>query len=265
MEFKNLDVSILNSLRRVILTNIPSYSLDNFKVINNHSPFMDEYITHRIGLIPIFSRMASNAPEGLFFKLSIEGNTYEIRSIYSKDIVSSDGKRYFPDNCLVTKLKGIPNHIESVDIEMSLSVGTGEISSKYSVVNVVALNPSKNGYILDIEANEKQPSEYTFKQAIDIIVEKLENIRNLGPEKIKFLKLKSNFYEIMLLNENHTIGNLFKRYIDNKYPSINCGYFKPHPLTEEIRIKITTNKPQDIIIETCNELIKVYNSLKKNT
>ena len=265
MEFKDIDLSILNSLRRVILTNIPSYSLDNFKVINNYSPFMDEYITQRLSLIPIFTKMAEKAPENLTFNLNVKGSSYEIKSIYSKDIKSSDGKKYFPENCLIMKLKGVPDRLESINIEMSLSRGTSEHSSKYSVVNVVSLNPisGKNSYILDIEANEKQDAEMTFNQAVKVLIEKLENVRNLGPEKIKFMKLKTNFYEITLLNENHTIGNLIKRHIDLNYPEINCGYFKPHPLIEEVRLKITTGKPKDIIIESCNELIKILGKLSK--
>ena len=262
---KKLDISILNTIRRVILTDIPSWCFSDFKILINKSPFMDEYITDRLGLIPIYTNVAEKASEDLKFNITVEGVINDIKNIYSKDIKSSDGKKYFPENSLITKLKGIPDRIEKLSIEMKLSKGTSLENVKWSVVNVAVFIPINNSeeYLFKIEPNEKQDAKKTLLMSIDIIIEKLENIRKIGSEKVKITELKPDFYEIILMNENHTMGNLIKRYIDLHKPAIECGYNKIHPLQEKIIMKITTSNPKKIITETCTELIKIFAEIRQ--
>jgi len=61
-EIKNIDVSILNSIRRIILSEIPNvafefepYNIDNQKVIidKNTCPLHNEIIQQRLSMIPL--------------------------------------------------------------------------------------------------------------------------------------------------------------------------------------------------------------------
>nr|BAS01746.1 DNA-directed RNA polymerase I 40KDa subunit [Amorphochlora amoebiformis] len=53
LEILNLDISILNSLRRVMVSELPSISPSEIFIFKNTSLINDEIISHRIGLIPI--------------------------------------------------------------------------------------------------------------------------------------------------------------------------------------------------------------------
>lgn len=55
MEFDlaGMDCSVANSLRRVIVSDIPTMALEHVFVINNTSIIPDEVLAHRIGLIPL--------------------------------------------------------------------------------------------------------------------------------------------------------------------------------------------------------------------
>lgn len=51
----DVDISIINGIRRIILTNIPvvGFRASDVNIIKNTGPLHNEFMTHRIGLIPI--------------------------------------------------------------------------------------------------------------------------------------------------------------------------------------------------------------------
>tara|TARA_X000000950_G_C13904554_1_gene656249 strand:+ start:167 stop:982 length:816 start_codon:yes stop_codon:yes gene_type:complete len=52
-EILQSNTAIINSLRRVIISEIPTISIQYIKFIENSSHFFSEFISHRVGLIPL--------------------------------------------------------------------------------------------------------------------------------------------------------------------------------------------------------------------
>lgn len=52
---KNTDISIVNGLRRTILSDAPTMAIDFVEIEENTTALHDEFIAHRLGLIPLIS------------------------------------------------------------------------------------------------------------------------------------------------------------------------------------------------------------------
>jgi len=53
LKIEGVDSSLLNSLRRILLSELPKLAIENIVIYDNTSALFDEIIAHRLGLIPI--------------------------------------------------------------------------------------------------------------------------------------------------------------------------------------------------------------------
>jgi DNA-directed RNA polymerase subunit D len=79
------DIKLANTLRRYLISGVPVYAIDKITVYENSASFFDEYIAHRIGMIPLTTPEADIDPEKIGFYLDFAGPG----TVHSKDIKSN--------------------------------------------------------------------------------------------------------------------------------------------------------------------------------
>lgn len=293
LEIHNEDISISNAIRRTLISKIPTYAFSDIDISINTTSLHNDFIKHRIELIPL---KYANELEDITFSLKDETDGI-LKDTTTKMLKSSNGKKYFDEDILLIVLK----HNQEIEFTAKASKNIGSFHSKHNPVSNVAMehiidpikmakvdknDPSyenkiqrqvledKNGnkaVKLTIESIGMFPVEELFNKAIDVIIEKLnfleKSIKDENPEKIQIIQFNpiENTNDYIIYNEDHTMGNLIVNHLQKNSKCSFAGYKKPHPLEDKIIIRITGNKvkPNDVLIETINQVKNIYIKLNK--
>lgn len=150
---EGLSLHVLNSIRRAVLAEVPTMAIDYVVFIENSSAFYDEYIAHRLALIPLRSddaylrykppeECAEAGEKHMFstdcfakFDLTSEGPEEGELTIYSRDLVTSDPyvKPVYDD---IPVIKLIPG--QRIRLEAFARLGRGKEHAKWSPVSIAA-------------------------------------------------------------------------------------------------------------------------------
>jgi DNA-directed RNA polymerase subunit D len=132
------DVSYVNALRRLFMTEAPVLAIEDVTFKNNESGLYDEIVAHRLGLIPLTTDVKSyNLPEDckckgkgcarcqLLLTLKAKGPC----SVYASDLKSKDPKvkPVFPKILIVKLLEN-----QELDLSALAVMGVGKEHSKWS-------------------------------------------------------------------------------------------------------------------------------------
>src|SRR5271155_708088 len=87
IKFKLSDTnySFANAFRRAMINEVGTLAIDTVTFYDNSSAMFDEYIAHRIGLIPITTPKDYDEKDEVVFSLSAEGPGI----VYSKELIST--------------------------------------------------------------------------------------------------------------------------------------------------------------------------------
>jgi DNA-directed RNA polymerase subunit L len=160
-EIHDVDISLLNSLRRTVLSDLPNVGFffdanvhDNYTttIVSNDTPLHNELIMHRMSLIPICvneDELANWDDYDYTFKINITNNTGLLKNVTSGDIKVFDKNnkllsdktisRLFPkdpvtkDHILITKVNKAKN--SSFEINAKAVVKTAKTNASFGMVS----------------------------------------------------------------------------------------------------------------------------------
>lgn len=183
-ELLNTDLSVANSLRRIIIAEIPTMAIDLVEVKENTSALHDEFIAHRLGLIPMLShnvdafefsdkcQCSSMCPKcSVHYKLQVVCTDRDQMEVNTKHIIPQQPDtlvvpvEYKDDNgreedpILIMKL----SKNQQLDMTLVARKGTGQIHAKWSPVAtcqmyrepIVELDQDKINKELDIQKRKE--------------------------------------------------------------------------------------------------------------
>lgn len=93
------DISLVNSLRRVIIAEVPCYAIDreSIEFIKNSSMLNDDFLSFRIRLIPLnYDYFEKNGHENITIELNIENNEHNIINVTTEMIIVKNNDEIVP-------------------------------------------------------------------------------------------------------------------------------------------------------------------------
>ncbi|WP_455143660.1 DNA-directed RNA polymerase subunit D [Candidatus Hodarchaeum mangrovi] len=136
-----------NSLRRMIMSEVPTMAIDEVIIIENTTPLYDEIIAHRLGLIPLKTDLNSYVRSDVCscngqgctsceVSLTLEKTgTQEVEVVFSSDLLSQDPK-VTPVYSTIPLLKLAKN--QKIFLEAIARLGRGMDHAKWQPVSTVS-------------------------------------------------------------------------------------------------------------------------------
>jgi DNA-directed RNA polymerase subunit D len=143
LEMKDTNDWYVNTLRRLMINEVPTMAIEVVSIHKNDSILYDEVLAHRLGLVPLTTDLSSYT---LPTKEEMDTQEYLAQSsvkmtleakgpciVYAKDLKSKDPKvkPVFPDTPITKLLDG-----QEISLEATAVLGTGKVHAKWSAGHV---------------------------------------------------------------------------------------------------------------------------------
>lgn len=212
----NTNVSVVNAIRRTILTDIRTVVIDpnNINIITNDTQFNNEILCQRLACVPVHIKDLSKDINNLMLEINVHNDGDYVKEITTEDFILKDVTQnkvltqqnrdmVFPRNqktgdyILFARLKPkITNEIdgETLHIQATFKIGTAKENGSYNVV-------SSCGYGYSIDPEKIADEEQKFQDMLENkgisdsdIADKMLNWHNHDKKKY----YKENSYDFTL-------------------------------------------------------------------
>ncbi|MCQ6254384.1 DNA-directed RNA polymerase subunit D [Methanocaldococcus sp.] len=158
-------ISFSNAIRRIMISEVPTYAIEDVYIYENSSSMDDEILAHRLGLVPIKGKpLLEN--EVIKFTLEKEGPCV----VYSSDLKSDNGEVAFKNIPIVKLGKG-----QKIQIECDAVPGIGKIHAKWQPCNAVYKQLSEDEVEFLVETFGQMEAEEILEEAVKILKNKAES------------------------------------------------------------------------------------------
>jgi DNA-directed RNA polymerase subunit L len=296
MSGPNIDYIVANTLRRTIFNDIPIYAFDEYKFEKNTSIFHNNYLKLRFRNMPVygiennvdyFEKVTSNTNNNNVqdnenmeddVELEVEKNvtpsTLKQMTMYvnhknkTNDIITvttNDAKFYYDEKQIpspykfnVPLVKLQPN--QEIAFSAITKLGIEDIDTIYSAVNVAYYKQNtENDFYFCLESRGQIDEKRILLVAFDNIIFRLSNFSKLLKSEIHQDKHNELEGVIIINDEDHTLGNLISRGMQQHSMVDFGGYNLPHPLSKKVHFNYKLNKGN--IKNIMNDVIEYYNEL----
>jgi DNA-directed RNA polymerase subunit D len=169
LDISGASYAVANAIRRIAISSVGCFAIDTVSMYENTSAMFDEYVSHRIGLVPIATPKDYDEKDEVVFSLEAEGPV----TVYSKDLKSSDKNvKVANDTIPIIKLA----EGQKIRADCKAVVGFGNKSAKFQpgIVSYEAKNGKEFQFY--VESFGQMPANEIVKRALDIINTGLKEI-----------------------------------------------------------------------------------------
>lgn len=181
VKFEKGENTIANSIRRIILEEVPTMAIEEVEVVENGSPLYDETIAQRLGLIPLSTDLKSyNFKEECScggigcamceVKMTLKQD--EDGYVYSS-LIKSDDPQVTPIDMQIPITKLFSGN--KITLNLKAVLGKGAQHSKWAPAHSYLVE-NDNSVELVIESYGQLDSKTIYNKAIDILSDKITKL-----------------------------------------------------------------------------------------
>lgn len=294
---KDVNYTVVNSIRRVCMNQIPIYALDRgkIKILRNSSVEDCTAMEVRLSQLPIkrinpnvlflplkyyknvnfadpkierhpedninieyYINIKNNGPENILYV-----TTDHLRISINNEVI--DNKTMYKGKEPITLIELRPG--EEFECSMKAVLAVGEINAIFNASNSYYKEITENHYQLSVESNGQMDEYELLLRGINIIIEKMEIIKeNITQQQYEIIITKNNSLHIEITNEDDTCGGPINWTLQNMKEVIFSGVSRPNFLEKKIMLTCSIDKnykPVDILEKSINITIEQYKNIKK--
>ena len=183
VSFNKTKNEIVNSIRRIIIDEVPTFAIEDVEIIKNETPLYDETLAHRLGLIPLTTNLKDYNKRSecscggvgcslceVTLTLQTDSNGY----VYSGELKTDDPQIAPVDtNIPITKVYSE----KGVEIKAKAILGCGREHAKWSPAHVYMKENEKDSIDMIMELHGQLSGKDTFNAAINVLSSKIEEVR----------------------------------------------------------------------------------------
>ncbi|MCL5430577.1 MAG: DNA-directed RNA polymerase subunit D [Candidatus Marsarchaeota archaeon] len=171
---KGVSPAYANALRRAAMVFVKTFAIDKITVYENTSAIFDEYIAHRIGLIPI-----TTPPKGfkdddvILFTLDVTGP----KTVYSGELESKEREIKAANERIPIIKLAAEQHLR---LEGKAVMGNAKTHAKFQPA-LISYNQDpkeKDSYEFIVESFGQMPAREIINKAFEVIKEELKEIQS---------------------------------------------------------------------------------------
>lgn len=294
----NIDYIIANTIRRTTMNDIPIYAFDEFKFDKNTSIFHNNYIKLRLRNMPVWGientvdfidekqsdilkkeveQYSDNDDDNVEIEVDKDLNSSSLKQltmyINSKNktndiinITTNDAKFYYEEKQILSPYKiAIPLVKLQPNQEISFSsitkIGIEERNAMFSAVCIsVYKQNNDNDFTFIIESRGQISEKRIIEVALLNINKKLKNFIKMLND-IEYISNDDISGLIIVNKEDHTLGNLISRGLQQHENIDFAGYNMTHPLDKKVNIHYKLSNKKILIKKVLEEVVEYYSVL----
>lgn len=212
---KGANTGLMNAFRRVVISEVPTLAIHEVYFYENNSPLWDEFIAHRLGLIPLKAEYGTyDKNTEVTFSLEATGP----KVVYSGDLVSSDPSvSPADDKIMIIKLMDG----QRIRLEAKARMGTAKQHAKWQAglasyryvyradIKDPELVKAEGGDIKKIEEENKSLAGLS-----DASLNLLKDVEEINPDAVTLKRNKDQFVLYVETYGNMDLPSLIKAATD---------------------------------------------------
>jgi len=286
--------NIVNCLRRISYKDIPTYALNeqSIDIEFNNTIFNNDYMRLRLAQLPLFDinndinflprkfwenvDYADIKREKFFEdKLNYELYLSAHNDTASNQNITTDALKFYKDGSQIDSPYKNIDPILLIQLKPAQTfkmrgravLGVGERADMWAAASNFYYSETKNdSFKVTIESQGQMDEYEILVKACEIAKKKLADIEELIKDKFKGMKLEKNkLVEIILSNEDCTIGNVINDGLQDNPDIVYSGAPEPDRLIKEVIIKFISrnDKVLDPLYDTIKMKIAHFDKLQK--